>query len=177
MKTKSQASDNRKLMDRLRPEPSSGRLLGVLATTYEMQPEFFETDFLPTLLGLGAWDDRNWSSRIALEKHLAALETASVLVDARPYRGRPRSLRVEVRPIFLPTGRILHAKVLFGVYEEAIQLIFGSANLTEPGYRRNREVAAALTASAGRPAESRMGLHVDSRAGQHRGRVDRAAYG
>ena len=87
------SSDHRKLMDRLAPDPLHGRLLGILATTYEMQPEFFETDFLPTLLGLGAWDDRNWTSRIALEKHLAELEAATVLLDAHPYRGRPRSLR------------------------------------------------------------------------------------
>ena len=85
MKTKSSNSDNRKLMDRILPIPAMGRLLGVVATSYEMQPEFLETDFLPTLLGLGAWDDRNWSSRIALERHLAELDAATVLVDARPY--------------------------------------------------------------------------------------------
>ena len=35
------SSDHRKLMDRLVPDPLHGRLLGILATTYEMQPEFF----------------------------------------------------------------------------------------------------------------------------------------
>ena len=153
---KTKNTDDRKLMDRLTPEPALGRLLGMVATTYEMQPEFFETDFLPTLLGLGAWDDRNWTSRIALERYLAELEAASVLVDARPYRGRPRSLRVEVQPVYLPAGRILHAKILVNVYEEAIRLVFGSANLTEPGYRRNREVAAAVTATAKRQLESQL---------------------
>ena len=76
MKKSQPTSDDCKLMDRLTPDPSLGRLLGILTTTYEMQPEFFETDFLPTLLGLGAWDDRSWTSRIALEKHLADLEAA-----------------------------------------------------------------------------------------------------
>lgn len=156
MKKKPQNTDNCKLVDRLTPEPSLGRLLGILATSYEMQPEFFETDFLPTLLGLGTWDDRNWMSRIALEKHLAELEAATVLVDARPYRGRPRSLRVEVEPVFLPSGRILHAKMLLAVYEDTVRFTFGSANLTEPGYRRNREIAAALTGSAKRPVEARL---------------------
>ena len=150
------SSDHRKLMDRLAPDPLYGRLLGILTTTYEMQPEFFETDFLPTLLGLGAWDDRNWTSRIALEKHLAELEAATVLLDARPYRGRPRSLRVEIQPVPLKTGRILHAKVMLSVHEEAVRLIVGSSNLTEPGYRRNREVVAVLTASANRPAEAKL---------------------
>jgi hypothetical protein len=108
------------------------------------------------MLGLGAWDDRNWTSRIALEKHLAELEAASVLIDARTYRGRPRSLRVEVEPVFLETGRILHAKILLAVYEDAVRFTFGSANLTEPGYRRNREIAAALTASAKHPIETQI---------------------
>lgn len=150
------SADNRKLINQLSPDPSLGRLMGILATTYEMQPEFFETDFLPTVLGLGAWDDRNWTSRIALEKHLAELESASVLMDARPYRGRPRSLRVEVLPVPLTNGRLLHAKVLLSVYENAVRLIVGSANLTEPGYRRNREVVAVLTASASRPVEAKL---------------------
>jgi len=156
MKKNASRGDSHKLMDRLPPDPSLGRLIGILATSYEFQPEFFETDFLPTLLGLGAWDDRSWTSRIALEKHLAGLEVASVLVDARPYRGRPRSLRVEILPVFLEAGRVLHAKILAAVYENAVRLIFGSANLTEPGYRKNREVAAVLTASKERPREAQL---------------------
>lgn len=156
MKKKTLPTDDRKLMDRLIPDPSVGRLLGILATTYEMQPEFIETDFLPTLFGLGAWDDRSWSSRIGLEKHLAELDAAVVLMDARPYRGRPRSLRVDVQPVSLEPGRIQHAKILLAIHEHAIRLTVGSANLTEPGYRRNREVVAVLTASATRPSEAQM---------------------
>lgn len=150
------SADDCKLVDRLIPDPSHGRLLGILATTYEMQPEFFETDFLPTVLGLGAWDDRNWISRIAMEKNLAELEAATILLDARPYRGRPRSLRVEVVPVALEAARILHVKILLAVYENSVKLLVGSANLTEPGYRRNREIAAVLTASAQRPAEAQL---------------------
>lgn len=149
-------SGDRKLMDRLSAEPALGRLLGIIATTYEMQPEFFETDFLPTLFGLGAWDDRSWTSRIALEKQLAELETVSVYMDAHPYRGRPRSLRVELMPTALRAGRSLHAKVLFAVYDQAVRLIVGSANLTEPGYRRNREIVAVFTATAKRSHDATL---------------------
>ena len=158
MKKKGLPADDRKLMDRLIPDPSVGRLLGLFATTYEMQSEFFETDFLPTLFGLGAWDDRSWSSRIGLEKHLAELEAAVVLVDARPYRGRPRSLRVEMQPVSLEPGRIQHSKIVLAVHEHAIRLTVGSANLTEPGYRRNREVVAVLTASEVRHSEAKLVL-------------------
>ena len=59
-------------------------------------------------------------------------------------------------PVPLGAGRRLHAKVLIGVYDESVRLIVGSANLTEPGYRRNREIVAVLTASAKRPAEARL---------------------
>lgn len=160
MKKLKPTSNGRKLMDRLAPEISHGRLLGTFATTYEMQPEFFETDFLPTMLGLGAWDDRTWSSRIALEKHLAELEAATMFLDAHPYPGRPRSLHVEVVPVSLKSGRILHAKILICVLDEAVRLFVGSANLTEPGYRRNREVVAELAATAARPGDAHLISHA-----------------
>ena len=68
-------------MDWQVPDASRGPILGILATTYELDPTFVETDLLPAVLGLGAWDDRSWSSRVALEASLAGLEAASILVD------------------------------------------------------------------------------------------------
>lgn len=140
------ASASRKLIDRLVPDERWGALHGFLATTYELQPDFLETDFLPSIFGLGAWDDRSWASRIAIEKQLAQLEAATVFMEARKYRGRPRSLRLEVVPV--AGDRKLHAKVLLLVHEKAVRLLVASANLTDPGYRRNREVAAVLSADA-----------------------------
>ena len=141
------AGPNRKLIDRLVSEPKFGARLAVLGTTYEFDPEFFEIDFLPTLLELGAWDDRSWTSRIAVEKALSELEALSIVADARCYRGRPHSLRVELLPFDVASGAKLHAKVLFIVYEQAVRLVIGSANLTENGYRMNREVAAVIDAT------------------------------
>lgn len=148
---KNNKTSRRKLIDRLFPERDYGPLIGVLATSYEFKPEFFETDFLPTLLGLGAWDDRNWTTRVALEKSLAQLEGAAVFMDARCYQGRPRSLRVDITPIALNAGAAFHAKVLLLVHRDAVRLYVGSANLTDFGYRRNREVAALLVASETHP--------------------------
>lgn len=138
---------SRRLVDRVVGQPTDGALVALLATTYEMQADFLETDFLPSLLGLGAWDDRGWASRIAIEKSLAGTQAAAIFTDASCYRGRPRSLRLAIRPVALG-GRILHAKVTLLVYARVIRLIVASANLTEPGYRRNREVAAVLSVSA-----------------------------
>ncbi len=133
--------NGRKLMDRLAPDSEAfGALRGVLATTYEFDASFFELDFLPTCLGLGAWDDKSWTSRVALERSLATMDGAVLLMDGRRYRGRPRSLHVDVRPAVGPRGELLHAKVLLLVYERAVRLLVGSANLTEAGYRANREV-------------------------------------
>lgn len=141
---------HRKLVDRLSSEPY-GPLQAMLATTYELDPDFLETDFLPALLDLGAWNDRSWASRIALEKKLAGLEAVSILTDLRKYRGRPRSLHVEVVPATGAPGQLLHAKVLLLVHENAVRLQAGSANLTDAGYRHNREVALQLVATKETP--------------------------
>lgn len=130
----------RKLMDLQPADPIHGPMVGLLATSYELDPTFVETDLLPATLGLGAWDDRSWASRVALEKALAGLEATCILSDQRRYRGRPRSPHVEVLPAIGVGGQLLHAKVLLVVHERAVRLQLGSANLTGAGYRENREV-------------------------------------
>ena len=145
MKPKDQSIEARKLVDRLVPGAEHGPLEGLLATTYELQPDFFDTDFLPSVLGLGAWDDRSRTSQVALIGKLAELVSASVLMEATRYHGRPSHIHINLRPVGLPQGR-LHAKVLLLVHREAVRLFVGSANLTQPGYRTNREVAAWIEA-------------------------------
>ncbi len=147
---------NRKLIDHLVQDPRWGAMQGFFATTYELRPDFFEMDFLPSVFGLGAWDDRSWATRIALERRLFELDAAVILTEARRYRGRPRSLRLEVRPAVSPRGSSLHAKVTLFLFERAVRVIVGSANLTEQGYRRNREVVAVLTASEGSKKEAAL---------------------
>jgi phosphatidylserine/phosphatidylglycerophosphate/cardiolipin synthase-like enzyme len=169
------ASASRKLIDRLVPDERWGALHGFLATTYELQPDFLETDFLPSIFGLGAWDDRSWASRIAIEKQLAQLEAATVFMEARKYRGRPRSLRLEVVPV--AGDRKLHAKVLLLVHEKAVRLLVASANLTDPGYRRNREVAAVLSADAKDGAAGRRRTGAATRQASYRERLPSAATG
>ena len=147
---------SRKLIDRLVPNPHSGAMQGLLATTFELRPDFLEMDFLPSVFGLGAWDDRSWTTRIALEKRLFELDAAVILTEARRYRGRPRSLRLDVRPAVSPRGSVLHAKVTLLLFERAVRLIVGSANLTKQGYRENREVVAVLTASQASKKEAAL---------------------
>jgi hypothetical protein len=147
---------SRKLIDRLAPDEDWGPMIGLLATTYELNPDFLEMDFLPSVFGLGAWDDRSWATRIALEKRLCELDGAVILTDARRYRSRPRSLRLQLQPVVSPLGSALHAKVTLLLFDRAVRLIVGSANLTDQGYRRNREVVAVLTASQGSKKEATL---------------------
>lgn len=139
---------DRKLSDRLALDRDRhGEVLGLLATTYELEPGFFETDLLPTLLGLGAWDDKAFASRVAMEQSLAKMVGAAVVMAAGRYQGRPRSLRVELTPLSIAPRR-LHAKIVLVLYEHALRFIVSSANLTTQGYRANREVAVELEVDA-----------------------------
>lgn len=150
------ASADRKLMDRLAAGTERwGRIEALFATSYELDPDFVEVDLMPSLFGLGAWDDRGWTSRIALERALAQMESAAIVMQADRYRGRPRPLRLEVSP-FAVRGECLHAKVLLVVHENAVRLLVGSANLTTPGYRENREVAVIVEADARSAAETSL---------------------
>jgi hypothetical protein len=154
---------NRKLIRWLVPDPKCGQIKGLLATTYELDPDFLETDFLPSVLGLTS--RTAWTTRIAMEKRLSEMETrAVILTEARRYRGRPRSLQLEIVPAVSPRGSSLHAKVTVIVFERAVRLLVGSANLTERGYRKNRESAAVFTATKNDPAHAEIVLSAISSA-------------
>lgn len=150
--SKTRKPEHRRLLDGLASPPEHGQPLGFFATTYDFDPQFFESELLPALLMLGAWNDRSWTARVALENALATLDASAILVDQRRYAGRPRSLRLDVRPAVGASGELLHAKILLIVREHAVSLQVASANLTQPGYRENREVALPLTATEKTPA-------------------------
>ena len=145
-----------KLMDLLIVQEPADPMVGFLATTFELQTDFLETDYLPALFSLGSWDDQSWASRVALHGRLASLESATLFQSAERFRGRPRSLWLEVVPVPRAHGRVLHAKVTLVVHEGSVRLLVASANLTEPGYRRNREVGVLLWASAKKPAQAAL---------------------
>lgn len=149
--------DYRKMMDWVRPDIAAhGNVVGMLATTFELDPTFFDSDYLPTFLGLGAWEDTSWANRVAMQRALAQTEATVVMMDARRFRGRPRSLHIEHVPLVGPAGMKLHAKILLVVQERAVRLLVGSANLTEAGYRHNREVSLPLVATAQTPELSTL---------------------
>ena len=130
---------HRRLLDRLRPDTArTGRVRRLLATTHNLEAEFFDTDFLCTALSIAQTDFVAHSGQLALQRKLAGLDYSGVLCEARAYEARP-SLRTVVHPVLVP-GACLHAKLLIIEYEHAVRVLLGSANLTAAGYRHNREV-------------------------------------
>jgi hypothetical protein len=147
---------NRRLLDELIGERPHGDVLGILTTSYEFDPDFFERDYLPGLLGVGSWEDSDGQSRVALENRLADLDGAWIATDHRAYKGRPQSLRVETRTRIGEGGAMLHAKVTVLVHERAVRVLVGSANLTSDGYRHNREVMTGIVASKDNPEHTQL---------------------
>lgn len=140
--------ERRRLMNHIRPDEAHGPIVGLLATTFDLDPDFVESDYLPTLLGVGAWDDTSWASTIKMRRLLQQSDATVIMMDGRRFCGRPRALHLEVLPTIGQAGSKLHAKVTLIVQEKAVRLMVGSANLTTGGYRSNREVGLSLIATA-----------------------------
>src|SRR5271166_3669809 len=132
------------LIEAIRPADSDGPLISVVCSTHGLdldQPNFFEHDFVPTLLGLGGVRDRGYAIPVATERKLAESYCALVYdAHALALGGRP-SLRVDVLPV---SRQLNHAKIVLIHRQRLVRLIIGSANLTHAGYRTQREIAAVL---------------------------------
>jgi hypothetical protein len=132
------------LLDVVRPVETDGALRSVVLSTYGLaldQPNFFEHDFLPTLLGLGGVRDRGYVAPVTLERKLAEVYCALVCDAHALADGVRPSLRVDVIPIARPRH---HAKIVLIHRHRLVRVIVSSANLTHGGYRSQREVAAVL---------------------------------
>lgn len=130
------------LIDAVRPTDADGPLVSLVCSTYALSLDnFFEQDFLPTVLGLGGVRDRGYAVPMTIERKLK--ETYSALVaDAHALAdgGRP-SLQIDILPVGHRTN---HGKIVLIHRKRLIRLVIASANLTHEGYRRQREVAVVL---------------------------------
>ena len=142
-KRKEKKPGHGKLLDAWTAPPNAGDPVGCLATTFTFHSEFFEEQCLSRFARIES--DRDEDGPVYLlemEEKLSQLACAAVLVDQHHCKGSrsPRWDLLSVRP----PGGILHAKISLLHWAHHIRLIVASANLTEDGYRRNREVFGVL---------------------------------
>jgi hypothetical protein len=141
---KKSAAPVQNLLDAVRPTEADGPLRSAVLSTYGLsldQPNFFEHDFLPILLGLGGVRDRGYVAPVALERKLADTYCALICDAHALAEGARPSLRVDVIPLARPRH---HAKVVLIHRQRLVRVIVSSANLTHDGYRSQREAAAVL---------------------------------
>jgi hypothetical protein len=137
------------LADYWKPPADNGLKGGVgepiccVATTFEFDASFFEAELLPRFLGLHFDHTENERTFIIEREEALATTRVGVLVDASRFDPRQTTLQWDQLPIQVPGG-VQHAKVTVLVWKRLVRLIVGSANLTRQGYRRNRELFAAL---------------------------------
>jgi len=121
----------------------AGRPIACVATTYTFHAPFFEAELLPRFLGL-KFDSTEAEAAFVIEREQALGEVrASVLVDADHVDPNQTTLRWDQLPVRIPGGA-QHSKVVILLWENCLRLVVASANLTRSGYRRNREIVAAL---------------------------------
>jgi hypothetical protein len=122
-----------------------GESVSCIATTFEFDAGFYETELLPRFLGLKFDHTENETTFLIEREDKLARTNTAVLVDIHRIDPGQTTLRWDQVPISVPGAQsIQHAKIVLLVWERLIRLIVGSGNLTRPGYRRNREVFAAL---------------------------------
>jgi len=122
-----------------------GEPIACVASTFEFDAAFFETELLPRFLGLKFDNTENELTFLIEREEKLALTSAAVLVDIHKVDPGQTTLRWDQVPIAVPGSQsIQHSKIVLLAWEHLVRLIVGSANLTRPGYRRNREVFASL---------------------------------
>jgi len=136
-----------RLLDHYLPPGEGFVLESLVATTYQVDFEFFEEELLATALGVRSPVCRLKAFRSELERKLQKTEV-SVLYDLGGCNRLARlSPRIDAVPV---VSRKLHSKIslLMWIREDRtgdaapdrrMRLIVGSANLTRQGFRQNYE--------------------------------------
>jgi hypothetical protein len=142
MSRRSQRDNQSTMLDLWRPPTGAGDPVGCLASTYTFSPGLFDEQCLGRFLGIESEPQRESLAYLLERESRLGTCYAGVLVDATQ-AGVQHSLRWDVLPVRVPAGK-QHAKVSLLAWANHARLIVASANLTEPGYRSNFEVAAPI---------------------------------
>jgi hypothetical protein len=130
-----------KLLENWLPPDGAGAPVACLATTFTFDADFFATDCLGRFLGLSSTygeGDRTSDVALMLEEEELLAEARVVVLADRSCGPDARNLRWDLLPTTVPGG-LLHAKATILVWQRAMRVMIGSANLTAAGYRRQLE--------------------------------------
>lgn len=133
------------LLDFWQKPAEAGAPVALLATTFALEPDFFEQNCLARFLevssvneGTGSIDDIVAS----VELHELLQKTCVTVLADRSAPVQRTSLLWDLLSCQV-NGGLLHAKVAVLLWENATRVILGSANLTAAGYRRQIELGLA----------------------------------
>lgn len=133
---------NGTMLELWRPPPAAGDPMGCLTSTFTFTPGLFDEQCLARFLEIESEPNReDLAFLLERETRLGGVY-AGVLVD-HTCAGVEHSLRWDVLPVRIRGGK-QHAKLSILLWSQHIRVIVASANLTEPGYRWNFEVAVGL---------------------------------
>jgi hypothetical protein len=142
MSKKAKPSARGAMLELWRPPQAAGEPLGCLATTYTFAASLFDEQCLARFLDIESEPNREDLAFLVERETRLGTTYAGVLVD-HTQAGVAHSLRWDVLPVRIPGG-IQHGKLSLLAWRRHIRVIVASANLTEQGYRTNREVAASV---------------------------------
>jgi hypothetical protein len=125
------------------PPDDAGHPLACIATTYTFHATLFESDLLPRFLGLKFDATESERPFFVEREHALGMTRAAILVDQGHVDPSQTTLRWDQLSVRVPRG-VQHAKLTVLVWEKRIRLLIGSANITQTGYRRNRETVACI---------------------------------
>src|SRR5437867_10233253 len=142
MSKRKRTSSSGAMLDMWRPPQGAGDPVGCLATTYTFAPGLFDEQCLARFLEIESEPDREDLAFLLERESRLGSVYAGVLVD-HTQAGVEHSLRWDVLPVRIRAGK-QHAKLSLLAWSRHVRIIIASANLTEPGYRSNHEVATAF---------------------------------
>lgn len=135
------------MLDLWRPPTGAGDAIGCLATTYTFTPSLFDEQCLARFLEVESEPNREELAFLLERESRLGGTYAGVMVD-HTQAGVEHSLRWDIMPVRIAAGK-QHAKLSLLAWRNHVRVIIASANLTDPGYRSNQEVAMALDATPG----------------------------
>lgn len=146
MRKRAKTSAGETMLELWRPPQGAGEPIGCLATTYTFHPGLFEEQCLARFLEIDS-DPRREDLPFLLERESRLGGVYSGVMVDYTQAGVEHSLRWDVIPVRIRGGK-QHAKLSLLAWSGHVRIIVASANLSEPGYRSNHEVAATIDLSA-----------------------------